>query len=225
VWQDLYAEMGKDHNFTVIAVALDSEPGAAEPWIEQAAPTYPALIDRGHRVAELYNLVNVPQAIWIDEAGHIVRPPEAAGAFDILNRRDPRSNEIPKELLDQRKETRRFYLDAIRDWIVNGEASPYALSDDAIRARFDRPDATILSAHAHFRLGQYLLASGRRAEAEEQLETAKTLHPESWAIWRQASGKLENGIAAGPEFLARVQARAEEHKAYYKPIDMPGIPG
>lgn len=217
--------MGNDHNFTVIAVALDSEPGAPDPWIEQAAPTYPVLIDREHRVAELYNLVNVPQAVWIDEAGRIVRPPEAAGAFDLLNRRDPTSNQISQELLDLRKATRQFYFDALRDWIVNGEASPYALSEEAVRARIDRPDATILAAHANFRLGQFLLANGRRAEGQQHLETATSLHPESWAIWRQASGKLENGIAAGPEFLARVQSRAEEHKAYYKPIDMPGIPG
>ncbi len=225
MWQRLYDEMGTEHNFTVIAVALDSEPGAPEPWIEQAAATYPALIDREHRVAELYNLVNVPQAIWIDEAGRIVRPPEAAGAFDLLNRRDPNATEIAPELLEQRKETRRVYLDALRDWIRNGEASPYALSEDAVRARMERPDPTVLAAHAHFRLGQFLLVQGREAEARTHLDAAKELHPESWAIWRQASAKLENGIAAGPEFMARVQARAGENKAYYKPIDMPGIPG
>lgn len=225
MWQRLYEELGNDNTFTIIAVALDSEPGAAEPWIEQAGATYPALIDREHRVSELYNLVNVPQAVWIDETGRIVRPPEAAGAFDVLNRRDPKTNEISQELLDQRKETRRVYLDAIRDWVANGDASPYALSEDAVRARMEQPNETILAAHANFRLGQYLLAHGRRAEGEVYLDAAKSLHPESWAIWRQASGKLENGIAASPEFLARVQARAEEHKPYYKPIDMPGIPG
>ena len=51
---------------------MDSEADAARPWIEAAAPSYPALIDRNHRVAELYNMVNVPQAVWIDETGTIV---------------------------------------------------------------------------------------------------------------------------------------------------------
>ena len=26
-------------------------------------------------------MVNVPQAVWIDETGHIVRPTESAGAY------------------------------------------------------------------------------------------------------------------------------------------------
>jgi hypothetical protein len=224
VWQRLYEEMGKDNSFTVIAVALDSAPGAPEPWIEQAAVTYPALIDREHRVAELYNLVNVPQAIWIDEAGRIVRPPEAAGAFDLLNRRDPNATEIAPELLEQRRETRRVYLDGLRDWIRNGAASPYVFSEEEVRARMERPDPTVLTAHAHFRLGQYLLAHDRETEARMHFDAAKELHPESWAIWRQTSAKLENGIAASPEFMARVLARANDRKPYYKPIDMPGIP-
>ena len=41
----------------VLAVALD-QPEAAAPWVAAAKPTYPCLIDREHRVAELYNLVN-----------------------------------------------------------------------------------------------------------------------------------------------------------------------
>jgi hypothetical protein len=32
-----------------------------------ATPTYPCLIDEKHVVAELYNMVNVPQAVWINE--------------------------------------------------------------------------------------------------------------------------------------------------------------
>ena len=65
MWQKLYDEL-KDKNFIVIAVAMDARVDAARSWIEDAAPTYPAVIDRDHRLAELYNMVNVPQAVWID---------------------------------------------------------------------------------------------------------------------------------------------------------------
>src|SRR2546427_117513 len=50
---------------------MDSRRGDPLPWIDAAKPTYPALIDRDHRLAELYGIVNVPQAVWIDEAGRI----------------------------------------------------------------------------------------------------------------------------------------------------------
>ena len=60
MWQSLYAEL-KDRDFTVLTVAMDVAE-AARPWIEAANPTYPCLIDRNHHVADLYNMVNVPQA-------------------------------------------------------------------------------------------------------------------------------------------------------------------
>lgn len=66
MWQTLYRDLA-GHDFTILAVAFD-EADAARPWIEAAAPTYPCLIDRSHQVAELYHMVNVPQAAWIDEA-------------------------------------------------------------------------------------------------------------------------------------------------------------
>jgi hypothetical protein len=82
VWQALYDEL-KDKGFMVVAVAEESR-GAehARPWIEQAKASYWQLIDTDHRLSDLYNLVNVPQAVWIDEQGRIVRPPETAGSTD-----------------------------------------------------------------------------------------------------------------------------------------------
>ena len=66
MWQALFESLA-DQPFVVIAVALD-QPEAARAWIEAASPTYPCLIDRDHHVADLFNLVNVPQAVWIDAA-------------------------------------------------------------------------------------------------------------------------------------------------------------
>ena len=86
VWQQLYSEL-KDKNFMVVAVAEESRgTDHARPWIEQAKSDYWQLIDAEHRLEDLYNLVNVPQAVWIDENGVIVRPPETAGSTDHFRR-------------------------------------------------------------------------------------------------------------------------------------------
>ena len=55
----------------IVAVAEESR-GAehARQWIEQAkAARYWRLIDTEHRLRDLYGMVNVPQAVWIDEKG------------------------------------------------------------------------------------------------------------------------------------------------------------
>jgi peroxiredoxin len=228
VWQRLTEEVGGE-KLKVIAVALDSAPGAAEPWIAEAAPTYPALIDREHHVAELYNLVNVPQAVWINEEGRIVRPPEAAGAFDFLNKRSADDQALNEQLMEQSKETRLKYLAALKDWVAKGDGSEFVYDEAQARAHMEAPDPAILEAHANFRLGQHLSAAGRTEEARPFIERAKQLHPDSWAMFREAAQKLEEGpmtgIAAGPDFAARLAERAQANKPYYAPIEMEGIPG
>src|SRR2546426_424423 len=98
VWQALYTEL-KDKNFVPITVAFDSAGNkAAEPWITMAKPTYPCLIDQRHLVAELYDMVNVPTAVWIDEQGQIVRPSEAAGVTDAFRQMDHTNYSIPKSV-------------------------------------------------------------------------------------------------------------------------------
>lgn len=228
MWQNLTEELGAER-LTVIAVALDSEPGAPDPWIRDANVTYPALIDREHHVAELYNIVNVPTAVWINEEGRIVRPPEPAGAFDFLNRRNAdASPEATAILMETSKQARMRYLDAIRDWVAKGDASPYAYSESEARARFAQPDTSIREAHAKFRLGRHLIAAGRSEEGNALVEEAKRLHPDSWAMFREAAEKLQSGpmagIAAGSDFAVRLAERAAENKPYYAPIDIEGMP-
>lgn len=220
MWQSLY-EAVKDHGFTVLAVALDN-PDAARPWIEAASPTYPCLIDRDHRVAELYNLVNVPQAIWIDENGRIVRPPEIAGSLDVLHARDRTTNKLSSELLAQRASAKAAYIDAVRDWAVRGAASPNALDPQTVAARVRVPHATIAEAHARFHLGQALLRGGRTQEAAAQFTEASRLHPYSWTIWRQNARKDPTGLAVSPEFYERVDALGD--RPYYPPAQLAGVP-
>jgi hypothetical protein len=54
----------------------------AGPWIAAGKPEYTVLIDEKHLVSRLYNMVNVPTGVWINEHGQIVRPNEVAFVDD-----------------------------------------------------------------------------------------------------------------------------------------------
>jgi hypothetical protein len=75
-----------------------------------APPTYPCLIDERHIVAQLYNMTNVPMAVWIDEQGHIVRPVEPTGASDGFRKMVRTTFSMPAELADRVRATRMSYV-------------------------------------------------------------------------------------------------------------------
>ena len=220
MWQALYEELsGK--GFMVIAVALESRGATtARPWIENAHPTYPCLIDVDHSIARTYNMINVPQAVWIDENGRIVRPTESAGVTEGFRKMNPTTYEMPKKELEEGAAARRRYLDAIRDWVTNGATSKFVLDAKEAKRRTPRFTDDIAQAHALFRLGRYLIEHDRRDEGLHALEAATRLDPASWSIWRQMADLDAIGKSGGPEFWARVHALGSKH--YYAPVDMPG---
>jgi hypothetical protein len=221
VWQALYEEL-RDRNFMVIAVAMDSRDGDPLPWIEAARPTYVTLIDRDHRLAELYHMVNVPQAVWIDEHGRIVRPPETAGAYEGFRSMNRETREMPQDAAARTAKAKSMYVDAIRDWVLNGPESVYAFDAEGARAHVPVPSHDTARAHAMFRLGQLLIRRGYNEEGDRWLGEASHLHPESWCIWRQRAGVNEAGLAAQPDFWARVDALGSHR--YYERVDMEGMP-
>ena len=221
MWQALYEEL-KDHGFVVIAVALDSREGDPLPWIEAATPSYPCLIDRDHRLADLYDMVNVPQAVWIDERGMIVRPTEPAGAYEGFRRTNRVTREMPADVARITGEARATYLNAIRDWVRLGQASEHAFAAEQARARAPLPTEDVARAHVAFRLGQHLIRRGQAEEGDRWLAEASRLHPDSWAIWRQRAGVTELGLAAQPDFWRRVDALGG--RRYYATVEMKGMP-
>jgi hypothetical protein len=216
VWQKIITETG-DRNFTVIAVALDTAE-AARPWIEAAKPTYPCVIDRHHLVAELYGMTNVPQAVWIDAAGRIVRPTENAGGYDAFRRMNRETRQTPAEEVAKRDAVKAAYVDAVRDWARKGAASRFALDADAVRARLTPVSDNAAEAQVHLRIAQHLLRAGRLDDAATHFSTASRQHPQSWSIWRQGAAKDATGLATGPAFWARVDALGD--KPYYPPTDL-----
>ena len=201
---------------------MDATFDAARPWIEAAKPSYPCLIDHDHRVAELYNMVNVPQAVWIDETGRIVRPTESAGAYEGFRTMDRTTRKVPDEVAAITSRAKRTYVDAVRDWVIQGRSSAHVFSPEQATAHLTLPDESVARAHAHFRLGQHLLRRGQESAAHTEFEEARRLHPDSWNIWRQTAAVDARGLAAGPEFWARVEALGS--RRYYAPVDMEGMP-
>jgi hypothetical protein len=193
-----------------IAIAFDSGGNAAtEPWIKAAKPTYPCLIDRRHVVAELYDMVNVPTAVWIDERGKIVRPSEPAGVTDAFRKMNRTNFSIPTDAMNELQAKRKAYLDALRDWVAKSAKSRFALDGTEVLRRMHTPDAKQVCAAANFRLGEFLFERGHGAAAQKYFEEAKRLRPESWNYKRQAWALEDPMKPGGPEFWAAVDSLGE----------------
>src|ERR1700759_79359 len=110
-----------------------------------AVPTYPCLIDERHALGEALGIVNVPTAVWIDEDGTIVRPPEIPGATDAFRSMNLQTREVPRERAEDGRVRRQIYIDAVRDWIERGRDSAHVLAPDEVRRRMRGldPDAAL----------------------------------------------------------------------------------
>ena len=216
MWQAIHAEL-ESRGLVVISVALDS--GGARTttqWIRAASPTYPCLIDERHVVAELYGMVNVPNAVWIDEDGRIVRPAENAGASDSFRRHlDRTTKQMSAEGLAERERLRSAYFDALRDWAAKGAASAFAMAPDEARRHLPTITEEHVQAATSFRLGHFLHTTGHTQDALPYLAEARRLHPESWSYRRQTWELEEPGKAGSPTFWAAVDALGD--RPYYPP--------
>ena len=83
---------------------------ACRSYIEAAQPEHPSLVDQTHQMAALFGVVNIPNVVWIDEDGMIVRPPEPGW---------PGPTALPASLLRPRRRGRR----EARRRIAGGQAS------------------------------------------------------------------------------------------------------
>ncbi|MEY2432874.1 MAG: hypothetical protein QOC92_2599, partial [Acidimicrobiaceae bacterium] len=105
---------------------------AVRPWIEAANPEHPSLIDTAHITDELFGVTNVPNAVWIDENGMIVRPAEPANIEHSALRDMDIPEGLPDRVHDMLVEVKEIrddsdaYRAAIVDWVERGADSPYA---------------------------------------------------------------------------------------------------
>ena len=240
MWQALYEEL-KELGFVVITVALDRGPEDARPWIEAARPTHPSLIDVGHAVADLYNMVNVPTVVWIDERGRIVRPNDVAFGTDTFRHITGIEAARP--------------LGALRAWVrgeapagraaAGGEASAYGRPGERERAQASRADMEIpraerggeapvmaarevralqpvpsqadQQARAEFGLGRWLAERGRGEAAERHFVRAGELAPHDFTI-RRGTMPIRGIDPMGPAFRAMLEEWVGAGKSYYRPL-------
>ncbi len=201
---------------TVVTVALDVEPAHTFRWIDAAAPStpqlaHPQLIDTQHITDELFGFSNIPMAVWIDEAGTIVRPAEGAS----IERSPLRDMNIPEglperftRLLVEVKKLPEFsdeYRAAIVDWAQHGAASRFALNAEEVIARSQPRGVDEATAAACFELGEYLRRTVDEAAAVVWWRKAHRLYPGNWTYKRQAwtlvttpEGATENDLIQEP---------------------------
>jgi len=218
----------KDKNFEIVSVAqdtggvkdagpwidplkyVDSRPDLPKETIETAKKigplTYTVLIDEKHLVSKLYNMVNVPTGVWIDEKGRIVRPNEVAFVDDRFKNFSG---------LDSAP-----YLNALKDWAEKGDKSAYVMSEDRLREKLSANDPNIAQAAAEFGLCEQLYKSGHQMEAIPHFKEAQRLNPKSWNYKRQAYA-LTSEKEYGTTFHDEVQKNGGS-KVYYPAPELSG---
>ncbi len=144
---------------------------------------------------ELFGFVNVPNAVWIDEDGVIVRPAEPAqpgtNAFTESFRSMDLST-LPEDVAEILREARKIRIDPdryvamVEDWVANGEASRYALAPGEVVARSHGRGDNEARAAAEFELGEWLHRHGDHDAAIAHWRNAHRLFPDNWTYKRQA---------------------------------------
>ena len=176
-------------------------------WITAAHPTYTALIDDKQIVSKLYNMVNVPTGVWIDEQGRIVRPNEVAFVDDRFKNFTG---------LDSAP-----YLTALKDWAEKGDKSVYVMPEEQLRQHLMVTDPNVEMASAEFGLGEYLYKEGHLEQAIPHFKEAQRLNPKDWNYKRQAYALSDAQRDYGTTFSQEVQ-KSGGSKAFYAAPDLPG---
>ncbi len=156
-------------------------------------------MDDNHQVSSLYNLVNVPSAVWIDESGHVRRIDEGAyatthdlGGFEF---------------------GRADYAPLVRDWVEKGEASEFLQPPGELAIVGRTPQEAL--AEPTFQLGVYFHQQGDEARANHYWEAAQSLNPKSWNYARQDWSFTPD--VADENWSSKFQSLGGE--PYYRPIE------
>jgi hypothetical protein len=123
----------------------------------------------------VFQFVNVPTGVWIDERGRVVRPAEPAWTSSRTDIFGGKALVIEGEP----------YVAALRNWVTNGERSPYVLSDAEFARRVKPRSPHEMEAEASFKLAVWFQQAGKPALAAKYFERAQQLNPDDWNYHRQ----------------------------------------
>jgi hypothetical protein len=206
VWQEVREEL-HPKGLEVVTVALDvGGVDAAKEFVDAANPSHPSLLDEAHELDEKFGVINVPNGVWIDEDGVIVRPAEPAfpGRNPIMEQFEQLdTSQFPpdvREMLDEAKKIKtqpEEYKAALDDWVEHGADSRFALSPDEVVERSGLRSLDEATAAAHFELGQHLHRNGKHDAAIPHWREAHRLQPDNWTYRRQA-WNFEDPVRQGP---------------------------
>ena len=168
--------------FELVDVCLEmGGADVARPYVAEAASSHPSLIDQTHAMDARFGVTNIPMAMWIDETGSIVRPPEPATPPAV-----GATAEAVVELVGDR-DHREKYVARLRDWVTNGAASRYVLSPEEVLARSQPRSPSISRAAAHFEMAQHIWRrEGLNDRALSHFNAAHELQPDNITYKRQA---------------------------------------
>ena len=147
----------------------------------------------------MYNLVNVPSAVWIDEAGTVRRIDE--GTYATVHR------------MGDFEFGRNDYAPMVADWVAKGENSSFLPDPGAINIAAKSDNAAL--AETAFQLAGYFKTQGQASKADQYWAMAQKLNPDSWNYHRQDWAYTPE--EAGANWQQKVQTLGE--KPYYKPIE------
>ncbi|WP_067966904.1 TlpA disulfide reductase family protein [Nocardiopsis trehalosi] len=199
-WAERHRELA-EYGFTVVTVALDRSVDDARPWIEEAAGDHPALVDVDGQVAALYDVVNVPTVVWIDEAGRVARPQDSQTATDLFRSMNGLSADAS--------------LRALRRWVREDDSG---FTPDAAAARFRVPSADHQRARCHARIAVELHRRGDAAGADRHYRRAAALAPHDVTLRRGLMGLVGEDPFGDAYFALRAEL-TEAGIPVYRPLD------
>ena len=107
------------------------------------------------------------------------------------------------------------YVAGLRDWVANGERSPFVLSDDEFARRVKPRSAAEMEAEASFKLAVWFQQAGRNDLASKYFERAQQLNPDDWNYHRQEWSFTPD--EAGKKWLDKFE---KDQQPYYPKLDM-----